>query len=66
MVDRRDDVDLGCRTALRTHSNMVKQKERMRGWLWAATGWLSSGAAAVQIRKSAGVALAAALAHQVE
>ena len=36
VVHRRDDVDLGCRTAPRTHSNTVKQKKLMRGWLWAA------------------------------
>ena len=34
VVHRRDDVGLGCRTAPRTHSNMVKQKKRVRAALY--------------------------------
>ena len=40
VVNRRDDVALAYRTAVRKHTNTVKQKTRTRGALWAAV-WLA-------------------------
>ena len=56
VVHRRDDVDLGCRTAPRKHSIMVKQKKRVRAALHGAD-WLRSA------RFKSGVLLALARAE---
>ena len=66
VVSRRDDVDLGCRTAPRTHSNTVKQKERVRAAFCGAGKLSHSPVPAAQIRGARLLQLVQAVAHEFE
>ena len=66
VVERRDHVDLDCRTAVRTHSDTVKQWERLRAAQCEAVRLGQLTAATQRIRESSVLALGMAVAHQVE
>ena len=66
VVERRVAVDLAARTAARTHSNMVKQRGRVRAALCEDIRLGQLTAATQRIRESSVLALGMAVAHQLE
>ena len=66
VVERRIVVDLDCRTAVRTHSDTVKQWERLRAAQCEAVRLGQLTAATQRIRESSVLALGMAAAQKIE
>ena len=66
VVERRNDVDLDCRTAVRKHSNTVKQWERLRAAQCEAIRLDQLMAATQRIRMSSVLELGMAVAQKIE
>ena len=66
VVERRNDVDLASRTAVRKHSNTVKQWERLRAAQCEVIRLGELMAATRRIREALWLALGMAAAHQFE
>ena len=66
VVERRNDVDLDFRTAVRKHSNTVKQWERLRAAQCEAVSLGQLTAATQRIRESSVLALGMAAAQKIE